>query len=62
MSLVDLVFVVDMKDKDPGRMQAIKNFMKSSVAGLGMGEFGNHVGVVGYKLEKAEKDGWDLMR
>ena len=59
---MDLVFVVDMKDKDATRMQHIKNFLKSSVAGLGLGEFGNHVAVVGYKLENGAKDGWDLMR
>ena len=59
---MNLVFVVDMKEKDPARMMYIKNFLRSSVAGLGISEFGNHVGLVGYKLEDAVKDGWDLQR
>lgn len=59
---MDLAFVVDMEDKkDAARMQHIKNFMISSVSGLGLEEFGNHVAVAGYKMEKA-KEGWDLMR
>lgn len=54
----DFVFVVDMEDtKDAARMQHIKNFMISSVSGLGLEEFGNHVAVVGYKMEKAAKEG-----
>lgn len=53
---MDLVFVVDMEDKkDAARMQHIKNFMISSVSGLGLEEFGNHVAVAGYKMEKAKE-------
>jgi len=61
---VDLVFVVDMKEKDEkedsGRLVYIQNFLKSAVSGLGIAEFGNHVGLVGYGFKDAKKDGWDL--
>lgn len=61
---MDLVFVVDMKEPDPkqesGRLVYIQNFIKSTVAGLGISEFGNHVGLVGYGFDDAKKDGWDL--
>ena len=61
---MNLVFVVDMKEDDEktdsGRLVYIRNFLKSTVAGLGISQFGNHVGLVGYGLKDAKKDGWDL--
>lgn len=61
---MNLVFVVDMKEPDPkvdsGRLVYIKNFLKSTVAGLGISEFGNHVGLVGYGMEEPKKEGWNL--
>ena len=60
---MDLVFVVDMKeekDEEPQRLRVISNFIESSVAGLGIGEYGNHVGLVGYGYKDAKKEGWNL--
>ena len=58
---MDLVFVVNMKTTDTEIVTAFKTFIKDTTSGLGFGQWGSHVALVGYG-GKASAEGWDLMR